>query len=507
MMRFVKPTDGSPTKGYRGVFRDREFTGLFVADVMSRTGSQLGKFALAALVYDQTNSPALAAATFAVSYLPGVIGGPFLSTLADRLPRRRLLVSCDVARGVLTAVIALGQPRVEVALGLLLLVEFFRVPFGAARMAILADVLPGDRFAAGNALVATSQQVVQVAGFAAGGFVVAFVGAQPSLLLNAVTYALSAALLVTFVLRRPAPVPTDGHRPHLLRDTWEGLRVVRDTDRLPTLLWLLFLGPTVLATAEGLAIPLAEDLGLGHQAAGMFLAAAPLGSAVGLLVVGRLSEHQRERILIPFSVGVGVCVAAAGLAPLPLLVIAELVLAGVAMGHVAHLQATIVGVVAQEARGRVIGFANTLLQVGQALALLLAGMVAEATSSRTVLVCSGVAASAAVCAVALLGSPHGRRGKRARPHGVVQAGAPPSPLPERGPASADSVASGQSLDRDAGPVETQPEREPIPAEARDEPRTERPSQRRTGRPTSARRRRSTRRTAESDGSGRRTALG
>ena len=503
MMRFVKPTDGSPNTGYRGVFRDREFTGLFVADVLSRTGSQLGRFALAALVYDQTNSPALAAATFAVSYLPGVLGGPFLSTLADRLPRRQLLIACDIARGVLTAVIALGHPRVEVALGLLLLVEFFRVPFGAARMAILADVLPGDRFAAGNALVATSQQVVQVAGFAVGGFVVASFGAQPSLLLNAVTYALSAALLVTFVVRRPAPVPTGGHRPCLLRDTWEGLRIVRDTDRLPTLLWLLFLGPTVLATAEGLAIPLAEDLGLGHQAAGVFLAAAPLGSAVGLLVVGRMSEHQRERILIPFSVGVGVCVAAAGLAPLPMLVIAELVLAGVAMGHVAHLQATIVGVVAQEARGRVIGFANTLLQVGQALALLLAGVVAEAASSRTVLVCSGLAASVAVCAVAWLGSPHGRRGKRPGSRGGRLAGAPASPRPTQGPASTESTTSGQSLVRDGARVETQEDREPT----RPEPRTERPSQRRTGRPTSARRRRSTHRTTESDGSGRRTALG
>ncbi|WP_157728778.1 MFS transporter [Actinopolymorpha singaporensis] len=411
----MRDADGSAQTGYRGLLRNHEFAGLFAADVASRIGSQLGKFALAALVYERTRSAALAAVTFAVTYLPGLLGGPVLSTLADRLPRRGLLITCDVVRAVVTALIALLGDHIPLALGLLLLAEFFRVPFGAARTAILADVLPAERFAAGNALVATSQQAVQVIGFAAGGFVVVLVGSPAALGVNALAYAMSAVLLAVFVASRPAPErPAGAARHPILRDTWQGLRIVRDTARMPSLFCLLFLGPTVLATAEGLALPLAADLGLGDQGAGILLAAPPLGSAVGLLVVGRMSAPRRNRLVAPGAVAVGLCVAAAGLAGPAALVVAALLLAGLAMGHVAQLQAAIVGLVPAGARGRVVGLANTALQLGQALALLLAGVIAQATSSRGVLVGAGVAAGMA--AVTVVGrDSFGRRGALPEP--------------------------------------------------------------------------------------------
>lgn len=456
-MQKVRGADGST--GYRGLLRNHEFAGLFVADVASRIGSQLGKFALAALVYERTRSAALAAVTFAVTYLPGLLGGPVLSTLADRLPRRGLLITCDVVRAVVTTLIALLGDHIPLALGLLLLAEFFRVPFGAARTAILADVLPAERFAAGNALVATSQQAVQVIGFAAGGFVVVLIGSPAALGVNALAYAMSAVLLAVFVVSRPAPArPAGAARHPILRDTWQGLRVVRDTARMPSLFCLLFLGPTVLATAEGLALPLAAELGLGDQGAGILLAAPPLGSAIGLLAVGRMSAQRRERLVGPGAVTAGLCVAAAGLAGPAVLVVAALLLAGLAMGHVAQLQAAIVGLVPAGARGRVIGLANTALQLGQALALLLAGVIAQATSSRGVLVGAGVAAGMAAATVAGR-DPVARRGSRPEPEIAddLPSGGPVAPrLP--GPAGAQPAGAQPAGQQPAGrrPADVRP---------------------------------------------------
>ena len=59
------------------------------------------------LVYDRTHSALLTAATYAVTFLPWVIGGLALSGLADRLPRREVMIACDVARMVLVCVMAL----------------------------------------------------------------------------------------------------------------------------------------------------------------------------------------------------------------------------------------------------------------------------------------------------------------------------------------------------------------------------------------------------------------
>ncbi|HEX2283425.1 MAG TPA: MFS transporter, partial [Mycobacterium sp.] len=365
---------------YLDLFRDREFSALFAADVASRIGSQLGKFALAALVYYKTRSLTATAATFAITYLPGIIGGPILSALADRLPRKPLLVTCDLIRAGLMLAITLVNMPIWTALALLLVVELVKVPFSSARMAMLADILQGPRFAAGNALVGASQQAVQVIGFGFGAVLVAQLGPQIALLMDTASYGVSALLIGTLVRYRPAPQATEpGKRPNLLKDTVAGVRVVHETGRMPTLFWLLFLGPTVLATAEGLAIPYANLLDA-EQLAGIFLAATPAGTVIGLSVVGRMSQRNREKVLIPFSLVVGVCVAVTALVPIPFVIVLSLFVAGLAMGHLAHLQASIVGLVTSAVRGRVIGLANTVLQIGQALAILLAGIVADATS-------------------------------------------------------------------------------------------------------------------------------
>lgn len=413
---------------YRALFRNREFSALFCADTASRTGSQLGKVALAALVYERTDSPGLAAVTFATAYLPGLLGGPLLGTLADRLPRRAILITCDLLRAALTAVIALFPLPLPVAFAILLAVELIRVPFGAARMAILADILADDRFTAGNALVGACQQAVQVIGFGLGGFVTLAIGARAALTADALTYLVSALLVCLLVKQRAAPV-TGGSRPSLLSDAAEGLRVVARTRRMPTLFALLFIGPTALGAAEGLALPYGYELGGGKALGGLLLAAAPLGSVFGLAAYGRMSMATRERRLIGSSLLVGVTIAAAGGAPFlfgdssPPLVLLALFLAGLGMGHMAHLQASIVQLTSPEVRGRVIGLANTVLQLGQAVAMLTAGAVAEGGSIGSVLCWTGSAAGISTLAVFAFGAPYpGRHRAERRP--ARHAGAP-----------------------------------------------------------------------------------
>jgi MFS family permease len=83
---------------YREVFRVAEFRGLYAAYLLSMVGDMLAKVAVTFLVFQRTESPLLSAAAFGLSYLPWGVGGPFLAALADRWPRRRVLICCDIAR-------------------------------------------------------------------------------------------------------------------------------------------------------------------------------------------------------------------------------------------------------------------------------------------------------------------------------------------------------------------------------------------------------------------------
>ncbi|CAN5311860.1 hypothetical protein BH24ACT9_BH24ACT9_08400 [soil metagenome] len=136
---------GSRPATYREVFGVREFRFLFLAHLLSLIGDELARVALAILVFDSTNSPFLAAATFGISYAPWLLGGPVLATIADRFPRRTVLVVTDVGRGLVVACLALPGLPLWVLLAMLFLASLLAPPFESARSALMPDVLDGER--------------------------------------------------------------------------------------------------------------------------------------------------------------------------------------------------------------------------------------------------------------------------------------------------------------------------------------------------------------------------
>src|ERR1700753_780088 len=93
---------------YRDVLGAGEFRVIFTANIVSMLGNVVASVALTVLIYQRTGSPALAALVMALSFLPYLIGGVLLSAVVDRLPARRGLVGCDLARAA--GVAGVGLP-------------------------------------------------------------------------------------------------------------------------------------------------------------------------------------------------------------------------------------------------------------------------------------------------------------------------------------------------------------------------------------------------------------
>ena len=108
----LRPRAASPAT-FSEVFAVGEFRALWLAQILSVVGDQLARVALTLLVFDRTGSSLLAAVTYAASLIPLAIGGVALSGLADRLPRRGVMICCDLGCAVLVASMAL--PGVPIA--------------------------------------------------------------------------------------------------------------------------------------------------------------------------------------------------------------------------------------------------------------------------------------------------------------------------------------------------------------------------------------------------------
>src|SRR5947207_1606352 len=99
-----------------------------------------------------TGSVTASAATFAISFLPWVIGGPVLAALAERYPHRAVMIVCDVVRAALIALLTIPHLPVPAMLVILFGAALLNPPFDASRSALLPRVLDGDRYVVGIAV-------------------------------------------------------------------------------------------------------------------------------------------------------------------------------------------------------------------------------------------------------------------------------------------------------------------------------------------------------------------
>jgi MFS family permease len=410
----VTATGGSATPAraatFREVFAVREWRALFATFLLSTIGDELARVALTVLVYTRTGSPLLSALTFAISYVPWVLGGPVLSALADRLPRHRVLIGTDAARAVVVAVMVVPGLPLPALLVLLFLVSLGAPPFESARSALQADVLQDDRYALANSVTNVLLQLMAVVGFVLGGAVVALTSARAALAFDAVTFALSAVWLAVRLQRRPTPAQDAGAQTSLWQDTAAGLRFIAGNPRTRAIIAVLWVGSLFTYAPEGLAVPFAAQLGGGTTAVGVLLAANPLGVTLGGIVVTRLvPPARREQLIAPLLVASLVLLTLAGVLGHTLppgraafaVVVALMFVSGLASCWFIPLQVLFTAAVPPAFRGRAFGVAISGLFAVQGLGVLVAGAGAERLTPAGVVVVAGVAGLVAVAPVLL----------------------------------------------------------------------------------------------------------
>jgi hypothetical protein len=394
----VSPSS-APRPSFRDVFAHPEFRALWTSYVLSAGGDRLALVALTLLVYDRSKSPLLAAVTFAAGFVPYLFGGMFLSGLADRLPRRSVMVACDLIRCLLVA--AMLAPRVPLAamIALLYAVTLLQPPFDAARSAVVRDVLDAERFPLAMAVMGSTTRVVVVAGSALGGLIVALAGARPALGADAATFAASA-LLVRFGLRA-RPAPAGGGTPNPLGQLAEGVRLVFGDPGLRTLVLFGWLA-AFYEVPEGLAAPYAGRLGGGAVAAGLLIAASQLGAAVSTpLFVKKIGPLTRLAWMGPMAVLTCGILAVTALRPNLVVSMALFALSNSFAMYQVAANTAFVERLPGDKRGQAYGLANAGLIVGQGAAFAVAGAAAEVVPPSTVVALSGGIGALIACCLAV----------------------------------------------------------------------------------------------------------
>jgi hypothetical protein len=378
-----------PRATFRDVFAVREFRALWFSEILSVAGDRLALVAITLLVYDHTRSPLLAAIAYASGYVPWVIGGLFLADVADRRPRRSVMVVCDAVRTVLVAGMAAPHVPIWVLVALLFATTMFAPPFESARAAITPDILPGELYPLGAAVTQTTFLAGQVLGAVGGGLAVAFIGVRPTLVIDAATFVVSALFIGLGTRARPAAARPENVQPSPLARMRGGFGLLFGDQALRTLLmfgWLV----AFYTIPEGVAAPYAARLGGGSIATGLVLASTVFSTMIVTPLFTRLVRPRRRL---------------AWMGPLAVLTCATLVLTALRPGLAASLvifslsaafgvyqiaaNTAFVVRVPNERRAQAFGIANMGVIVGQGAAFVAAGAAAEVVAPAVVIAVGG----------------------------------------------------------------------------------------------------------------------
>lgn len=327
--------------------------------------------------------------------------------IADRVPRRTIIVASDAVGGCAVTVTALlsasGLLRVEHVYIAAALLGSSGAFLGPAYSAIIADLVPGEIVRASNATRLLGRSLARIAGPTIGGLAVALSGPALAFGIDALTFCFS---FVTLMLAHP-PARLAPVKAPILREIRQGFQFAFSLPWLWTSTLYFMLVNVAFAGQQGVMTPLLVRDVLGGTAAmyGAVIAAYGVGTIAASVVIAQLTIRRPGAVIFPLEILASVSVLAIGLAPvLPVVVIAMALMGAALASSTVIWEATVQQQVPEQMRGRMtsIDLLGNYLIIP--VAPLAAAALVAAAGPATTFVISGVYA-VTLASIAIVASP------------------------------------------------------------------------------------------------------
>ena len=288
---------------YREILRVRDARALIGASAVSQLGDWLYNAVLLGYVYAATGSAGWVGAATIFRLLPWVVLIPVGGMLADRYDKRTVLLLGDTARCVLMlglAAVVASEGPVVLVLVLTMLASVAGSAERPATIALLPRLVGESRLGPANALLHTVQELGVVLGPAIGAALLLVAPDYAAFLVNAGSFAFSAALISTIRRRAGGAAATDAGG--AVQQFRRGLRIAWSTRFVVPLILVVAMAELVYgAQTVQLVVYTDTELDLGPGGYGWLLAALGVGGVLSAVVNGRLAAGTRVSAVVIVS--------------------------------------------------------------------------------------------------------------------------------------------------------------------------------------------------------------
>jgi MFS family permease len=395
----------------------------FAALAQSSLGTGAAYVALLVIAYERFHSPWAISLVLLADFMPVMLLGPVFGAAADRWSRRWCAVAADVVRAAAFVGLALAS-SFEATVAFAVLAGTGTALFKPAVLAGLPSLVQRERTAAATSLYGAVTDVGYTAGPALAAALLVVTSPEDLMLVNGVTFAISAAVLsrLPFGSINSDTTPQEGPS-SLFRDTREGIRATAGMPAIRVVIGASAGAMFFAGVFNVVELPFAlSELGATDAGFAVLVAVFGFGFIFGSLQGsrgGKPATLKRRYLQGLGMMGAGGLIA--GISPTFAPALAGFAFAGFGNGlFLVHERLLFQTEVSQRLQGRVFGVSEALISWGFAVAFVSGGAMAELAGTRAIVVFTGVGglALASGAVVALRG--HWR---------PIEAGVPAYPRP------------------------------------------------------------------------------
>ncbi|PYN10142.1 MAG: MFS transporter [Candidatus Rokuibacteriota bacterium] len=280
--------------------RHRDFRVFFAGQAVALVGSWMQQVAQAWLVLSLTNSPLRLGLVGSLNFLPVLLFAIVGGAVADRLPKRRLLVITQSLLGcqtlALAALIVTGHVRYWHVCVLAIVWGIANTVDLPVRQAFVVELAGRTDVASAVALNSAAFNVARIAGPAAAGLLIARAGVAPAYFINAGAF---VVVIVTLLLLRARGAPAPRQGTTIGAEIREGVRYALGTPRIMSLLAVLFV-VSITVFNFSIYVPLfaRQVLGRGPEGFGLLMASVGVGAVGGALTLGALRAPSLSLLFV-----------------------------------------------------------------------------------------------------------------------------------------------------------------------------------------------------------------
>ncbi len=386
--------------------RRRNFRLFLSGQLVSNLGTWMQNVALAWLVLQITHSPFDVGAVSAVQFVPALVFGAYGGVVADRFPKRSLLVCTQSGLALAAAGLAVIDLSGVKSLWAIYGVTFVSGMFGSidmpTRQSFVSEMVGLDDLPNAVGLNSATFNLTRIGGPALGALVIELASVGACFALNALSY---LAIITALLAMRRGELFAGRRVAHARGQVREGLRYIRQTPRLRhTLLLLAVVGALAFNFNTVLPVLAKTDFKGDAGTYALMLIAMGVGSVTGALIAAR-NRGPRLRVVVAAAAAMGVAMLVAAAARSLALEVAVLVAVGFfSLLYLSTTNSTCQLASAPEMRGRVMGVYSVIFTGSTPVGALLIGLVDQEFGARWGFVVGAVPTliAAAVLGVVLL---------------------------------------------------------------------------------------------------------